>query len=197
MPTLDVSSAEPAASTEISALVDRFKAEQGGWLAAADYELARLVTLEHYHKRRNTVVALVDARLAGRPEEDVWRRSDTCSRNTYHSKWKRQPLFVEVLASVEQIARTWTDSEELQALRSASRRLALASPAAASKAVEQLDDPDANVVLRAAFGILDRAGKETASKSSVEVGVSVTAAERIAAMQRALAEDASTDLGTD
>ena len=181
--------------TEISALMDRFKAEPGGWLAAADHELARLVTLEHYHKRRNTVVALVDARLACLPEEDVWRRPDTCSRNTYHERWKKQPLFVEVLARVEEIARTWTDSEELQALRSASRRLALASPAAASKAVEQLDAEDGNVVLRAAFGILDRAGKETASKSSVEVGVSVTAAERIAAMQRAL--EASTDLATD
>lgn len=167
------------------------------WMTAANDELLRLEGMEHYHKRRNTIVALVDARLAGRPEEDVFRRDDTCSRNTYHLKWKKQAIFVEVLHNVERIAREWKDTEELRALREAARLMALASPGAAGKAIQQLSSADGNVVLRAAFGILDRAGKETASKSSVEVGVSVTAAERIAAMQRALAEEASTDLGTD
>lgn len=134
------------------------------WIAAANEELARLAGMEHYHKRRNTIIALVDARLAARNEEEVWRREDTCSRGTYHRKWKLQPLFVEVLGNVERIAREWKDTEELRALREAARRLALAAPVAAGKAIEQLGSSDSQVVLRAAFGILDRAGQETASK---------------------------------
>lgn len=157
------------------------------WIGAANDELARLATLEHYHKRRNTIIALVDARMAGRTEESVWDREDTCSRNTYHSKWKHQPLFVEVLTAVERIAREWKDTEELRALREAARRMALASPTAAERAIEQLVDRDPAIVLRAAFGILDRAGQETAQKSSQTLVVS--AADRIAAMQRALAAE--------
>lgn len=134
------------------------------WITAANLELSRMSELEHYHKRRNTIVALVDARLAGRTEEDVWNRADTCTRNTYHAKWKKQSLFAEVLGNVERIAREWKDTEDLRALREASRRMALASPVAAAKAIEQLGNNDPQVVLRAAFGILDRAGQETAAK---------------------------------
>lgn len=160
------------------------------WIGAANDELARLATLEHYDKRRATIIALVDARIAGHSEESVWEREDTCSRNTYHRKkhgWKYQPLFMDVLANVQQIAREWKSTEELRALREASRKLALASPDAADKAVEQLENSDPAIVLRAAFGILDRAGQETAQKSSQTLVVS--AADRIAAMQRALAAE--------
>lgn len=139
------------------------------WIAAANGELARLAGERHYHKMRNTILALVDARLAGRSEETVFGRADTCSRNTYHARWKRRALFAEVLASVEVIAREWRDTMELRALREAARLMALASPVAAGKAITQLSSGDGNLVLRAAFGILDRAGKETASKSSVSV----------------------------
>lgn len=141
------------------------------WVSAANAELRRLEGQQHYHKMRNTVLALVDARLAGRSEETVFEREDSCSRNTYHAKWKRQALFAEVLASVEGIAREWKDTEELRALREAARLMALASPGAAGKVIQQLSSGDGNLVLRAAFGILDRAGKETASKSSVQVDV--------------------------
>ena len=154
------------------------------WTAAANEALGRLAGERHYHKMRNTILALVDARLAGRSEETVWERDDTCSRNTYHAKWKRQALFVETLASVEEIAREWKDTEELRALREAARLMALASPGAAGKAIQQLSSTDGNLVLRAAFGILDRAGKETASKSSMSVDV-VTADDLAEAREQA------------
>lgn len=185
-------------TTPIHALLETFEEDarqNSDWESAAKNELDRLVVLEHYHKRRNTVVALVDTRLAGGSEEDVWRRPDTCSRNTYHSKWKHQALFVEVLDKVERIAREWKDTDELRALRSASRRMALASPSAASKAIAQLDSSDGQVVLRAAFGILDRASQETARKgegNQVSVTV-VSAADRIAALQRAQAAEVADD----
>lgn len=138
--------------------------ETGAYPPEALTELARLEALQHYHKRRNTILALVDARLAGRSEETVWRREDTCSRNTWHAKWKGDALTVEVLATVERMVRDWRDGEELRALRAASRRLALAAPRAAETAEEKLKSADEGVALRAAFGILDRAGRETADK---------------------------------
>lgn len=58
--------------------------------------LERLAGMQHYHKRRNTILALVDARLGGRSEETVWRRGDTCSRAAWHGKWKQDALMQEV-----------------------------------------------------------------------------------------------------
>lgn len=150
-------------------------------------ELHRLAGLQHYHKRRNTVLALVDARLAGQSEETVWRRSDTCSRNTWHMKWKHDAVMLDVLAKVERSVREWRDTEELRALRRAARELALASPEAAEqlarmaatgqvrRLTEQEDgtllasyeDAGAGDVRLAAAAVLDRAGKETAQKNDV------------------------------
>ena len=157
------------------------------WTAAATEALGRLAGERHYHKMRNTILALVDARLAGRSEETVWERDDTCSRNTYHAKWKRQALFVEVLAKVEKIAREWNDTEELRALREASRALALASPEAAEQLgrlaatgqvrrvrqgadgelVSEYEVAGTGDIRLAAMAVLDRAGKETALKQDV------------------------------
>ena len=137
------------------------------WETAAAAELSRLEG-RHATKMRATVIALVDARLAGTIEEDVWRRADTCSRTVYHTKWKKDPTFAEVLTSVERMAREWKDGEAVRALGLAAKRLALASPVAVARAISMLHDADSNVVLRAAFGILDRAGVETAAKSSSE-----------------------------
>lgn len=141
------------------------------WEAQAAAELARL-TQPHVTKKRATVLALVDARLAGRPEEEIWRQPGTCSRNIYHTKWKKDPTFAGVVENVERLAREWQDTKALRALKQAAERLALASPAAVGKAIEimaQGDDP--NVVLRAAFGILDRAGVETAVKAKTETAL--------------------------
>lgn len=139
------------------------------WQAEAAEILARLER-PHATKKRNTIIALIDARLSGNSEEQIWKRPDTCSRNIYHEKWKRDPIFVDVLASVEQIARAWQDTTAIRALSKAAERLALASPVAVGRLIEKLNSADEAIVLRAALGILDRAGVETAVKSQTEIG---------------------------
>jgi len=146
------------------------------WIGAAAHELNRLANERHYGKMRSTIVAIVGARLAGESEETVWtpRRPDTCSRAIYQGKWKRQTLFAEVLANVDRIAREHVDSRALRARMQAAERLALASPVAVGVAIQEMKHEDAAIRLRAAFGILDRAGMETASKGSNEVAVQLT-----------------------
>ena len=133
----------------------------------AEAELGRLQP-PHVGKKRNTIIALVDARLAGRPEETVWARDDTCSRKTYHAKWKKDQVFSSVLERVTELARSWKDTRALRALKEASEILALNSPQAARTAVEAMEDTDPNVRLRAAFGVLDRADPQTAAKNQTQ-----------------------------
>jgi hypothetical protein len=141
------------------------------WAETVATELDRLRGLQHEHKRRNTVLALVDARLAGRSEETVWGRAETCNRSTWHNKWKHDALMISVLGNVERSARRWTDTKAARALADAAEKLALASPAAVGVAIRRMASADDNVALRAAFGILDRAGVETAPKVQQEHGL--------------------------
>lgn len=141
------------------------------WAEAVATELDRLRGLQHEHKRRNTILALVDARLAGRSEETVWDRPECCNRSTWHNKWKHDELMVSVLGNVERSARRWSDTKAVRALADASERLQLASPAAAGKAISLMLSNDDRVALQAAFGILDRAGVETAPKTQQEHGL--------------------------
>jgi hypothetical protein len=141
------------------------------WTEAVVSELDRLRGRQHEHLRRNTILALVDARLAGRSEETVWTREDTCNRSTWHNRWKHDPLMIDVLASVERQARRWSDTKTIRALAEAAERLQLAAPAAAGKAIGLMLSQDDQVALRAAFGVLDRAGVETAPKSQQQHGL--------------------------
>ena len=140
------------------------------WVTTAEAALAGLAG-PHLAKKRATIIALVDAHLAGKSEESVWRLPEACSRRIYHQKWKFEPTFIAALAAVDGLARDWKDSRALRALQQAAERLALASPVAAAKAIALLAAADQRVQLQAAFGILDRAGMETASKSSVAAEV--------------------------
>lgn len=139
------------------------------WLPAALAELDRF-SEPHLSKKRATVLALVDARLAGRPEESVWNRAeypDVCSREIFQGKWKKDPTFSSVLANVDALARGWKDGAKLRAINTAAERLALASPVAVGRVVALMSSQDEAIVLRAALGILDRAGVETAQKNDV------------------------------
>lgn len=140
------------------------------WADVAADELDRFQG-DHVGKKRSTVIALVDARLAGRAEESVWNLPSTCSRNTWHTKWKHDPLFQDVLSNVERLARRWTDTRTIRALQEAAEKLALASPAAADRAIVLMDSEDLDVALKAAFGVLDRAGVETAPKQQQQHGL--------------------------
>lgn len=142
------------------------------WAATAAAELDRLNGQPHAGKMRATVLALVDTRLAGEPEERVWDRAlypNACSRSVYQKKWKFNPLFASVLANVEALARNFQDTRTLRALNSAAERLALAAPVAVGRLIALMQDPESAIVLRAALGILDRAGVETAQKGSTNL----------------------------
>lgn len=140
---------------------DEFK--EPDWIAIASEQLNRLEN-PHREKKRLTIIELVKARLEGRNEETVWRLPHTCSRNTYHSTWKHDPTFAEVLEYVSRSARTYNDQLSMRQLAKAAERLAVASPVAVSKVIEQLQATDPNIILRAAIAILDRSGLEEVVK---------------------------------
>lgn len=124
----------------------------------------------HLQKKRNTILGLVDARLSGIPEERVFERPDTCSRTIWHTKWKHNPDIAGRLERIYQAALRWQNERGLRALMQAQERLALASPIAVEKLIERLaTSEDENVTIRAAIAILDRAGVQTALKSSSEI----------------------------
>ena len=121
-------------------------------------ELDRLIGRE-WQKKRDTVLALVDARLAGRSEETVWDLPQTCNRSTYHSKWKRNdPIFVDVLDKCTKIAKRHKDRKPARAVVQAGEYLQLAAPAAAGRMVALIDSSDEAVALRAAAAV--RAGTD-------------------------------------
>ncbi|MGV8953687.1 MAG: hypothetical protein ACOH2M_21495 [Cypionkella sp.] len=173
------------------------------WEQAAAAAFGRL-TEPHIAKKRATIVALVDARLAGTTEEAVWLRADTCSRTVYHNKWKIDPVFAETLASVTKLANDWHNGRAARALGEAAERLALASPAAVGKLIDLLRrTQDEAMVLRTAVAILDRAGVETAvkAKSVVEVETSRLLSDdeqaAVVAAMRAAAASTSSATGDD
>ena len=128
-------------------------------------QLARLDDLRHGQAMKATILALVDARIAGRSEETIWSLPETCNRATYHTKWKKRPVFADVLKAVTAAARHYKDTEAARAVAKAAERLALASPVAAARLAGLLQSDDETVVRLAAVSILDRAGLETASKT--------------------------------
>ena len=117
-------------------------------------------------KRRNTILALVEARLNGTSEEDIWKRKDTCARRIYHQKWKVEPLFAETLAAVTSAART---HKAKSALENAVYKLTVSTETAVNRAIELISSLDEAIALRAAFGLLDRADIKTAAKSSATI----------------------------
>ena len=152
------------------------------WEQAAAAAFGRL-SEPHLGKKRATIKALVDARLAGTTEEAVWLRDDTCSRTVYQTKWKHDPVFAEVLATVGALANDWHNSRVARALGQAAEELALNSPTAVEKLKGLLASADEGIMLRAAMAILDRAGVETAVKAKNVI-------ERVGATDAALLSDA-------
>jgi hypothetical protein len=156
---------DPIAAGVAALLASKQASTSAAWLEAAEKVFAELQP-PHLEKKRATILALVDARLSQRSEETVWKREDTCSRNTWHSKWKHDPVITGAVDAVQKLATGWRDAKMLQALQDAAEKLALASPLAAMVAAQKLMSGDDKVALRAAFGILDRADFSTATKAS-------------------------------
>lgn len=137
------------------------------WISEA-VDLLNAITGAHAQKKRDTIIALVDARLAGRPEESVWQLPGTVNRKNYHVKWKHDPDFKAALDAVHRLATVYKTNQQVNSLALAAQNLAISSPAAVATAVALLTSQDETVQLRAAFGILDRAGVETAQKGTVQ-----------------------------
>lgn len=164
------------------------------WKEQAKSALARLNDERWADKMKTTIVALVDAHLAGISEETVWGRPETCSRKTYHEKWKKQALFAEVLAEVNGLAVEWKDNESIYALEDALKSLRLATPEAVERLVAIMSQADDLTNSRlAAVAVLDRAGTSTASKSSVDVDVSKLSDDEL---QRIIAGPGKGGIGT-
>lgn len=159
-------------------------ADDNGWQLMLVSELRRLNGQQHDRKKKDTILALIDARLAGAPEEDVWRRPDTCARSTWHDKWKKDKLIADVLARSYEVADEWRDNRVALALAETAERLALESPASLDTAVDVRDNgTNDRDRLSAAFGIMDRASSATAPKGSQQVEHSLSA-EQFAQLQR-------------
>ena len=151
-----------------------------GWIVAAVAELSRLRN-PHRDKKQATIIALVDARISGQPEESIWKRPEVCSRTVYHDKWKKDTTFADVLAKVEEMARNWRNTQAVTALSDASKILQLAAPGVAFGLVKiategyaPMNDGERRQVetseqLRAMVAVLDRASPETAGKSKAEM----------------------------
>ena len=139
-----------------------------GWKQTIREQLSRLNGLQHERKKKDTLIALIDANMSGKSEETVWEREDTCARSTWHEKWKRDPLIAEVLERARRLAHDWRDGLAANTLAEAAELLALESYASVEKAAYLRDKSDDDrVQLQAAFGILDRADIKTATKVDV------------------------------
>lgn len=157
------------------------------WLTAAAEQLNRIEG-QWAAKKKATIIAIVDARLAKKTEATVWDRDkhpDVCSKTVYYKWIDNDPVFVEALAAVSRLATEWRDGRALRALQQAAEKMALASPLAADQLVSiatagQVRRARAGAngklvvfteaaatadVLRAAVALLDRAGMQTAAKS--------------------------------
>jgi len=115
-------------------------------------------------KKRDTIIALVDARLNQRTDATAFRQIGTGHKITYHRSWKLDPLFAEVLSEVERLAIHWRSMQQAKYLQDTADRLAQLAPAAATVLAKAMKSEDLNIALKAAFGVLDRAGVATATK---------------------------------
>lgn len=138
------------------------------WLEMALDELSKIRGTEK-DKKRLTVIALIDARIGGESDASVFRKAGTVSRDTWYKKWSKDPLITHVLETIENMVRPARDRAALAAMAGAAGTMQLSSPAAVARVIELMESKDDAVALKAAFGLLDRAGMETAVKSSTSI----------------------------
>lgn len=125
----------------------------------------------HAQRMIDTITAVVDAELSGQPITAVFERPDVCHETTWYKKWQHDPDVAACMTAVRESAQGWEDTARGLALAQAARLLAVSSPKAAQKAIAHIDSHDPNVSLRASLAVLDRAGVETAVKSSQTIDV--------------------------
>lgn len=151
------------------------------WMTWEVEEVLGKVRPPHVARKLRTVIELAQAQALDQPLAPVFGRPETCSSTTWYGRyaggekrpgWREDPQIAEALRVCTERARRWENTRMARALAEAAERLAMASPAAVAVAIRAMGASDDNVKLRAAFGILDRAGVETAPKQQQEHGVS-------------------------
>lgn len=143
---------------------DDYKQE---WIEEAA-ELLQQITGRAAQKKRATIIALVEARINNRPDATAFEKTGTGHMITYHQRWKTDPTFSRVLAEVERLALHWHSLQQAKHLAATAEKLAQLAPVAADVLAEAMKSPDMVVALKAAFGVLDRAGIVTAVKQRHE-----------------------------
>lgn len=138
------------------------------WLEYGLTELEKIQQPER-NKKINTIIALIDARLAGESDASVFRRADCVSRDVWYKKWSKDSVIASVLDNIEKLIRPIHDKSALLAMSAAATQMQLASPSAVRRAISLMDSLDEAISLRAAFGLLDRAGIETAAKNTTSL----------------------------
>jgi hypothetical protein len=138
-------------------MIPKSVADDTGWYIHIVEELRRLDGEQWDRKKKDTIIALIDARLSGAPEESVWSRPQTCARSTWHDKWKSDSLISSVLDSCRRLVDEWRDDRGSLAIAETAQRMKLESPASLDEVirVRDLGGDDADR-LRAALAILDR-----------------------------------------
>lgn len=132
-------------------------AAEAEWVEDVADALGR-ITGPNAQRKRDTIVALVAARLEKRSDNWAFKNATPGHKTTYHKTWKHDPEFAEVLAEVERLAVHWKSQIEARAMAEAASRLAMLAPVAVTVTAKALRSSDLNIALKAAFGIMDRAG---------------------------------------
>jgi len=147
-----------------------------------------------------TILRLAHARATQQVEAAVFEMEDTLSRTSWYGRyrvddaggrykttgWADDATVQRALQVATERAQRWEDTRISRTLTEARLVLVEASPAAAKELKRQIEEGEKDKDRReASKAVLDRAGFETAAKGQT-VEVVVTAAERIAAMQRAM-----------
>lgn len=171
-----------------------------GEVEAALREVGQEASAQQRSKMHATILRLAHARATQQVESAVFDLPDTCSKTTWYGRyrvregrrvkapgWSDDSAVQRALQMATERAQRWEDTRISRHLTEARLVLVEASPAAAKELVRQIDAGEKDKDRReASKAVLDRAGFETAAKGQQSVEMVVTAAERIAAMQRAL-----------
>lgn len=173
------------------------------WMTGEVEAALRLVGQGAPAKQRSmmhaTILRLAHARATQQVESAVFDLPDTCSKTTWYGRyrgqrgarvkkpgWSDDAAMQRALQVATERAQRWEDTRISRILTEARLVLVEASPEAAKELKRQIREGERDKDRReASKAVLDRAGFETAAKGQQSVEMVVTAAERIAAMQRA------------
>ena len=120
-------------------------------------------------KKRMTMIAVATSDAFGFPRARVWGDdgpSNVATQNTFYNWCSDIDGFKQAMEDLAEVYRRHLIKSSLLNLSRASMIMSFSAPMAAMKAAEvTANSHDDNVILRGAFGILDRADFQTAQKT--------------------------------